>query len=257
MLDLTNQRIVSLVPSITELLNDLNLGDQVVGITKFCVHPENWFRSKTRIGGTKQIHIEKIKSLRPTLVIASKEENIKEQVEALKDCAEVMVTNVVDYDSALEMIALVGKATHTQEKAAAIVQKIKTNFLKLEAYLQKQHFPSLPCAYLIWKDPYMVAGGDTFIHSMLQKMNCFNTYGNQLRYPGFDFQDREWQAAKVIFLSSEPYPFKENHIKELSQIFPDKKFVLADGEMFSWYGSRMEQAPAYFSSLTGLLNDAG
>lgn len=251
------QRIISLVPSITELLYDLDLGEQVVGITKFCVHPEEWFRSKIRIGGTKQIHLEKIKSLHPTLVIASKEENIKEQVESLAHFAEILVTDVVDYASALEMIASVGNATGTLDKAKTIIDQIEAAFQQLNAFLQKQQFPSLPCTYLIWKDPYMVAGGDTFIHSMLQKLNCQNTYGYQLRYPSIDFQDPEWQAAKIVFLSSEPYPFKEKHIHELSQMFPEKKFVLADGEMFSWYGSRMKQAPAYFSNLMGQLNHAG
>ena len=95
------QRIVSLVPSITELLYDLELGNQVVGITKFCVHPSEWFKNKTRIGGTKDIHIEKIKALKPTLIIASKEENIKEQVETLAGFTEILLTDVVDYASAL------------------------------------------------------------------------------------------------------------------------------------------------------------
>lgn len=256
MLDLTNQRIVSLVPSITELLNDLNLGDQVVGITKFCVHPENWFRSKTSIGGTKQIHIEKIKSLRPTLVIASKEENIKEQVEQLADFTEILLTDVVDYNTALKMIESVGLATGTFDKAKIISGQIEASFLQLNSFLQKQQFQSISCAYLIWKDPYMVAGGDTFIHSMLHKMNCINTYENQLRYPAIHFEDPEWQAAKIVFLSSEPYPFKEKHISELSAQFPDKSFLLVDGEMFSWYGSRMQYAPSYFSSLSELLNRA-
>ena len=250
------QRIISLVPSITELLYDLDLGEQVVGITKFCVHPEEWFRSKTRIGGTKQIHLEKIKSLHPTLVIASKEENIKEQVESLADIAEILVTDVVNYDSALQMIALVGNATGTLDKAKIIIDQIEAAFKQLNASLQKQQFPSLPSTYLIWKDPYMVAGGDTFIHSMLQKMNCQNTYENQMRYPCIDFQDLEWQAAKIVFLSSEPYPFKEKHISELSAQFPDKTFLLVDGEMFSWYGSRMQYAPSYFSILSELLNRA-
>ncbi|WP_051417073.1 ABC transporter substrate-binding protein [Sediminibacterium salmoneum] len=250
-------RIVSLVPSITELLYDLGLEEQVVGITKFCVHPSAWFQSKIRIGGTKQIHIETIRSLKPTLIIASKEENIKEQVESLADFTEILLTDVVDYASALEMIEAVGKATETLNKAIKIRSRIEDEFRQLDTFLQQQQYPSLPCAYLIWKDPYMVAGGDTFIHSMLQKMNCVNTYGNQLRYPGIHFQDPEWLAAKIVFLSSEPYPFKEKHIGELRAQFPDKTFLLVDGEMFSWYGSRMLQAPAYFSSLSRLLNQTG
>lgn len=250
------QRIVSLVPSITELLYDLELGDQVVGITKFCVHPSEWFKNKTRIGGTKDIHIEKIKALKPTLIIASKEENIKEQVEALAGFTEILLTDVVDYASALEMIESVGEATQTQEKAKSIRSRIEAEFHQLKSLLQKQQVQYLPCAYLIWKDPYMVAGGDTFIHAMLKSINCPNTYGNQERYPVVDFQHPEWQDAKIVFLSSEPYPFKEKHISELSTQFPDKRFVLVDGEMFSWYGSRMLHAPSYFSRLAGLLSQA-
>lgn len=250
---LQNQRIVSLVPSITELLYELGLGDQVVGITKFCVHPNSWFRSKNRIGGTKQIHIGKIKSLNPTLIIASKEENIKEQVEALMDCAEVLVTDVVDYDSALEMIASIGKATCRLAIATTIITNIQKEFQHLAAILKNKQLPFLPCAYLIWKDPYMVAGGDTFIHAMLQKINCHNTYVNHLRYPIVQFQDQEWQNAQIVFLSSEPYPFKEIHLNELRSLYPEKTFVLADGEMFSWYGSRMLYAPSHFIKLLELL----
>lgn len=251
------QKIISLVPSITELLYDLELEEQVVGITKFCVHPNEWFRTKTRIGGTKQIHIEKIKTLEPSLIIASKEENVKEQVEALSNFAEILLTDVVDYASALEMIEAVGNASFTKDKAKNIRYRIEEEFRQLSVFLQHQQLQSLPCAYLIWKDPYMVAGGDTFIHSMLQQMGCMNSYAKQNRYPSVVFEATEWQEAKIILLSSEPYPFTEKHIIELTEQFPEKTFLLVDGEMFSWYGSRMLQAPSYFISLLNELTQLG
>ncbi|WP_439505571.1 ABC transporter substrate-binding protein [Sediminibacterium sp.] len=242
-------RIVSLVPSITELLFSLGLNDQVVGITKFCVHPSEWYKTKTRIGGTKNIHIEQIKALVPTLVIANKEENVKEQVEALEAFTKVHVTEVVNFADALKMIQEIGELTHKQTIAKELIQSIQSSFNDLSSLLNVQQLQSISCTYLIWQDPYMTIGGDTYINHMLSLAGFKNVFENQLRYPIISLSQIGQLNGDIIFLSSEPFPFKQKHIDELQKQFPNKLILLVDGEMFSWYGSRLVHAAKYFYAL--------
>ncbi len=234
------QRIVSLVPSQTELLADLGLEEQVVGITKFCVHPEYWFRSKTRIGGTKNIHLDQIRALRPDLVIANKEENQKEQVESLMPHCPVWVSDIQTVTSALHMIRQVGAITNRETEAARITQQIEGGF----AALQRDVVPK-KVAYFIWRNPWMCAGGDTFIHDMLERIGWQNVFTDLDRYPEINNDELMSRCPELVLLSSEPYPFREKHIHELQALLPDATVALADGEMFSWYGSRMIQATVY------------
>ena len=243
-----SHRIISLVPSITELLYSLELDEAVVGITKFCVHPNKWFTTKTRIGGTKNIDIEKIQQLQPTLIIANKEENVKEQVEALQIFSNVLVTDVNDVQSAIEMILIIGKLTNTKEKALTITQQISAGFSELKQ-LHVMHQP-INVAYIIWKNPYMSIGGDTFIHDMLQYCGCRSVFENKNRYPVTTIEELQSLLPHYVFLSSEPFPFKQKDIDELQQQLPDSKIILVDGEMFSWYGSRLIQAVAYLAHLS-------
>lgn len=239
------ERIISLVPSQTELLYDLGLGDKVVGITKFCIHPKEWFRIKTRIGGTKNIHFSIIEGLRPDLIIANKEENVKEQIEQLAQKFDVMVTDVNNLDEALNMISEIGLVTDTNEKAAKIVELISSAFnsIPIESFSFKK------AAYLIWKDPYMAAGNNTFIHDMLPYCGLKNVLAHTSRYPEITLEQLKQLKVEVVLLSSEPYPFKEKHIKEIQSVLPEVNILLVDGEMFSWYGSRLLQAPAYFRTV--------
>jgi ABC-type Fe3+-hydroxamate transport system substrate-binding protein len=238
------KKIVSLVPSVTELLYDLGLGDRVVGITRYCVHPAAWLQTKTIIGGTKKIDIRKILSLQPDLVLANKEENIKEQVELLGTSVPVYTSAVSNLASALQLIQDIGQLVRKEKKAASLVEKIKKGF----ASLQKISTPQ-KLVYVIWRKPYMTAGGDTFIQDMINRMGCTNVFKKKKRYPVFLMNDLEPLKPDFIFLSSEPYPFKEKHIAEVKKIFPDIKMLLVDGEMFSWYGSRLLLAPVYFKQL--------
>lgn len=247
-------KIISLVPSITELLYHLGLSNEVVGITKFCIHPNEWFTTKTRIGGTKNIHIEKIRSLAPTLVIANKEENVKDQVEALSAFTKVHLTDVSNFEDALKMIEEIGIITSTQEKATALINTINTNFTELRKRNISNQFQSIPCAYLIWQDPYMTIGGDTYISDLLKKSGFNNVFANDVRYPTITLSDIEHSNCKVIFLSSEPYPFKQIHIDILQKYFPEKIIILVDGEMFSWYGSKLKDAAVYFQSLSQVVS---
>jgi ABC-type Fe3+-hydroxamate transport system substrate-binding protein len=239
------QKIISLVPSQTELLYDLGLGTEVAGITKFCVHPQEWFRTKKRIGGTKNIRLQEIIALQPDLILANKEENIKEQIDELAGQFPVYVSDVGNYEEALKMIADTGILTYTQEQAADLISNIRTAFDQLSA----QNYPPLRTAYLIWKDPYMTIGADTFIHSMMAKAGLVNIYADEDRYPQITPQALSEKKPELVLLSSEPYPFKQKHIDELKAFLPGAKIMLTDGEMFSWYGSRMLKAATYFQKL--------
>jgi ABC-type Fe3+-hydroxamate transport system substrate-binding protein len=237
------KRIISLVPSQTELLYDLGLGEYVVGITKFCVHPAEWRKTKTIIGGTKNIHQERIKALQPDLIIANKEENVKEQVETLAKEFNVFVTDIATLEGSLQMINDIGILTHTSAKADEIIHAIKENFSNLTPSKK------IKTAYFIWRNPYMTIGGDTFINDMLAKCGFDNIFSSQTRYPAIDINELKEKGCELLLLSSEPYPFKQKHIDELQQVLPETKIMLVDGEMFSWYGSRLIQAPAYFKRL--------
>ena len=238
------KRIISVVPSETELLYDLELDNEVVGITKFCIHPETWFRSKKRIGGTKQLNIEAIRELQPDLILANKEENVKEQVEALAVNFPVYLNDVNDLDAALEMIKIIGELTGKKDKAIEIATHISKGFTGLEL-----NRPLLKACYLIWKDPYMTIGADTFINNMMNYAGFENVFSDQQRYPEIDVAAIKRSGCEILLLSSEPYPFKDKHINELHEQLPGVEVILVDGEMFSWYGSRLLKAPAYFKEL--------
>jgi ABC-type Fe3+-hydroxamate transport system substrate-binding protein len=238
------QKIISLVPSQTELLYHLGLEEEVTGITKFCVHPGHWFKNKTRVGGTKQLHLEKIKELQPDLIIANKEENVKEQVEELAKEFPVWISDVNNLPDATDMIKSIGEITGKQKQAQALRIEIQTNFSQLQTVSPK---PST--CYLIWKDPYMTIGGDTFINDMLNHAGFENIFAHQTRYPETSIEHLRIANCQLLLLSSEPFPFRQKHIDELQKELPATKVILVDGEMFSWYGSRLSKAPAYFLQL--------
>ena len=236
-------RIVSLVPSQTELLYALGLDERVVGITKFCVHPEKWFRSKRRIGGTKNLNLDVIQELNPDLIIANKEENNKQDIDRLEKDFPVWVSDVNDLRSALEMIRSVGDITITDP--SALIREIENGFEHL-----KPLNPAKRVLYLIWNAPYMAAGTDTFIHDMLQRCGFENAVP-LTRYPELSMEQMVDLNPEVVLLSSEPFPFKEEHVRELQRYLPFALVRLVDGEMFSWYGSRLKLASSYFTDLVG------
>lgn len=239
------RRIVSLVPSQTELLYDLGLETETVGITKFCVHPEHWFRNKARVGGTKTVSRDKVAALQPDLILANKEENVQEQIEALKDIAPVWVSDIHTLDDALAMIKTVGMLTFKADQAEAIAGRIAKDFEALQRPAVKPD-----ALYLIWRNPWMSAGRDTFIHDLLQRAGLRNACEDLARYPALSQEEIIARAPSLILLSSEPYPFKEQHVKELSAWLPAAKILLVDGELFSWYGSRLLHSAAYLQQLS-------
>ena len=244
------QKIISLVPSQTELLFDLGLDEEIIGITKFCVHPNKWFKNKTRIGGTKNIDIEKIASLKPDLVIANKEENIKEQIEALKAIAPVWVSDVNNLMDALEMIEMIGLLVNKKQNADLFAEQIRSSFITLETISNKPK-----TCYLIWREPFMTVGGDTYINNLMQHAGFDNVFAYAKRYPSITIKDMVDSKCELVLLSSEPYPFKEKHLLELRAQLPNAKLLLVDGGMFSWYGSRLLKVPAYFKKLQNKLGN--
>ena len=236
------RRIVSVVPSQTEYLYDLGLEEEVIGITKFCIHPESWFRYKTRIGGTKNLKLDKIAELQPDLIIANKEENTQAEIEALAEQFPVWISDISNLNEALEMMISIGEICEKQEKANNITDCIKSSFEAFQPILN-----NASAAYLIWKDPYMAAGAETFINDLLNR--CGFTNCLEGRYPNINTESLKELNPEFILLSSEPYPFKQKHIDELQAICPDSKILLVDGEYFSWYGSRLLGTTRYFDTL--------
>ena len=263
------KRIMSLVPSQSELLWGLGLREELVGITKFCIHPQEMFKSIDRVGGTKTLNIEKIRALKPDLIIGNKEENERSQILELQKEFTVWMSDIYNLQDSLMMIRSVGILVNRIEEAEKLKLSINTTFLNLKT-IQKT------VLYLIWKDPYMAAGKSTFIGDMLSKMGLKNRLVTEVynefvtssvvekrsalqsikdvtRYPELSLEDIKLLNPELIFLSSEPYPFKEKHIKELQDVLPQSKILLVDGELFSWYGSRLQKSVAYFNDLIKLL----
>lgn len=238
------KRIVSVVPSQTELLFDLGLEEEVVGITKFCVHPEKWFRNKTRVGGTKQLHLDKIRELQPDLIIANKEENTQEQIEALAAEFPVWISDIQTIEQGLVMIEWIGELSGKAEAAAKIITEIEKGFSQLHKASSAKSV-----AYFIWYKPWMSVGGDTFISDMIERIGWKNVFADRTRYPEVVLGELKAANPELVLLSSEPFPFKEQHIAEIKEVLPDVEVRLVDGEMFSWYGSRMRFAGEYMSDL--------
>jgi iron complex transport system substrate-binding protein len=254
----TPKRIVSLVPSQTELLFDLGLEDSIVGITKFCVHPFHLKSTKTIVGGTKQVKFDKIKALQPDIIICNKEENTKEIVDSLKVICPVWVTDIYTIEDNIKMIEDFGFLFNKRTEATKWIDKINFGYLDFQKFMTDKSPRKV--AYFIWANPYMVAGGNTFINELL-KLNKFeNIYDNhpkyEGRYPEVVVQKMRIQGdPDLIFLSSEPFPFKDEHAFELGRHTHHATTVFVDGELFSWYGSRLVKAFDYFKKLHLRLNE--
>lgn len=248
-IDFLPKKIVSLVPSQTELLYDLGLSDEVVGITKFCIHPSQWFRNKIRIGGTKNVDIQKVITLKPDLIIANKEENTKSDIDQLEKIAPVWISDIVNLNDSFQMIKSIGSIVNKEVQAKEIIEKISLEFNLLNQVTSVKSTKIITVCYLIWQNPFITIGADTFINDMLQLCGLQNIFANKNRYPEISIQEIITKKPDLIMLSSEPFPFTEKHLQEIQMQIPNIKVILADGEMFSWYGSRLLQAPNYFKHL--------
>lgn len=236
------QRIISTVPSQTELLADLGLEAETLGITAYCVHPKKWLQEKTVIGGTKDLRLDKIRELKPDLIIGNKEENVKEQIEELAKEFPVWLSDIHSVDDALDMISSVGEITAKANEARVIRSGIE----KTRAELKPES--AIQTAYFIWKEPYMLAGHDSFIAAMMLECGLENIAPrNEQRYPQIEFTQLEQLNAQLLLLSSEPYSFTTSDAHALAASAKAVKII--DGELFSWYGSRMVKAFRNFQTL--------
>ncbi|SRX54005.1 ABC transporter substrate-binding protein [Aequorivita sp. CIP111184] len=241
----TPSRIVSLVPSQTELLVDFGLRKSIVGITKFCVHPPDLKEEKKIVGGTKKVNFDKIKALNPDIIICNKEENTEEMVLQLESIAPVWVSDVKTIAESLSMIGMLGGIFKKGEKASEIISKIEIQLSELHQVIKD--IRTRKVLYLIWKDPYMAAGKNTFIDALLQLNNFKNIIDSKAsRYP--EIGNMEFKKADLIFLSTEPYPFKKKDVLKLNAEIKEE-VKLVDGEFFSWYGSRLIKSLNYFKTL--------
>src|SRR6056297_2332513 len=240
-LDSPPRRLVSLVPSQTELLAHLGLDDAVVGITRFCERPEHWHSEKPIVGGTKEVDIDTVRDLDPDLILANHEENTEEDVAALDDIAPVFVTEVKTVEEALQMIRTVGTLTDTSSQTSTLAGKIISRFESLP------DFAPLRAVYLIWREPYMTVGADTFIHDVMDWGGFENVYGDQTRYPEVSIDELAEQEVDVVLCSSEPFPFhqKDKFTADLEEALPDTPVEVVDGQPFSWYGPRLLDTPSY------------
>lgn len=238
------QRIVSLVPSQTELLFDLGLAEKVVGVTKFCIHPAEARTTATVIGGTKNFDFEKIAALKPDLIIGNKEENYQAGIEQLAADYPVWLSDISTLPEALDMIRRVGLIAGAKDKAAALAGEIEASFAPLSDFE-----PGVAVAYFIWKKPYMVAATGTFIDDLLRRAGFVNAFAHLTRYPEITAAQLALAAPQRILLSSEPYPFGDKHVAEFQEICSGATVEIVNGELFSWYGSRLRQSAAYLSQL--------
>ena len=240
-------KIISLVPSITETLFDFGLTDtEIIGRTKFCIHPKGLVKNVETIGGTKNLNLEKIKNLNPDLIIANKEENEKLQVEELMKDFKVWVTDIETLEDNSRFLAELGTLLNKENTAKNFNQKISDIIKGIKIQESKK------VCYLIWKNPYMTIGSDTFIHQILDKLGFENVFKNEKRYPEISVE--EMKKADFIFLSSEPFPFQQKHIDELQKELLNSKIVLVDGEAFSWYGTHLAKCGEYFFELVKSLD---
>ena len=236
------KRVISLVPSQTEFLYHIGMADRIVGQTVFCVHPADRFKQAVKVGGTKKVKFELIDELQPDLIICNKEENSIEIVETLSARYPVWVSDVRNTDDACNMMSMLGDILQAGAETEALLSGIRNSFSAAKLY--HRH----PCVYLIWRNPFMAAGSDTFISHMLNKAGFVNLIQDK-RYPELSIEALQAINPPLLLLSSEPYPFAEKHVAEMQKLLPHSKIMIADGEMFSWYGSRLLNSQTYFNEL--------
>lgn len=230
------QRIVSLVPSLTELLCTLGLEDRIAGRTRFCIHPADKVGSIPVIGGTKNPGLDKIEAADPDFILANREENRKEDVEALAASYRLHLTDIASIEDALIEIHQLGSLLGTGDQAKQLTRQIS------ERLDNRPDEPPVRVAYLIWRDPWMTVGGDTYINDVLAHWGLMNVFGDRQRYPKITLREMRSRYPELILLSSEPFPFKKTHENEIRDALPGTRVLLVEGEWFSWYGSRMLSA---------------
>ena len=246
-------RIVSLCPSLTELVFDLGLGESLVGVTKFCVHPADGVRGIEKVGGTKTPKIDRIREIGPDLVLLNEEENRVEDAEALE--AAGLACHVSFPKTAIdtaEMVRSIGEAVHRPGEAERIARAIEEAAHR--ARVSSKGRPPVRYAYLIWRDPLMSVSGDTFISDLLRLAGGENAFDDRpKRYPVLEPEELAAAGLDAVLLSTEPFPFQEKHIDEVSRAtgLAPEIFHIVDGELLSWHGSRTPAGIDYAVEVLG------
>ena len=241
-----NARIVSLVPSVTELLCDLGLAAQVVGRTGFCIHPWEAVQAIPKVGGTKDVNLDKIRKLAPTHVVLNIDENEKPTADALAEFVpNIVVTHPLRPRDNLELARLVGGVFCREQQAAAWCAAFEAEYALLQAAPKGRPQNMLYC---IWQDPWMTISRDTYIARMLEEIGWSVPELGESRYPEFRWSRELIDGIDGVLLSSEPYRFTEAHADVLERQI-GKPVLLVDGEMMSWYGSRSLQGLKYLREL--------
>lgn len=235
-----HQRVICLVPSISEILYALDLEEEVVGITRYCVHPKTWHESKAIIGGTKDPKLEQILALEPSLIIANDEENRKEDVIALREAGcRVFVSHIESFFDLIDCISELAVILQRNAIAQSLIDNLTTHYERLKNSLSLERELQPKVLYLIWRNPYMAVAQNTWIDHILVHLGCINVCAHLSRYPVINLDQLDDLGADYVFLSSEPYSFKEKHIEEIVSNHASVKCILVDGEVFSWYGPRL------------------
>lgn len=231
-----SRSIISLVPSLTEFLVHPDINADLIGRTKFCIHPEERLKEIPAFGGTKNPKIEAIRQAKPDIVVMNREENRKEDAEAIAAFARVIITEIDTVEQALDAMtslgALLGKEAASQNLIGRIRREIPA----------PDTFPPLRTAYLIWREPWMSVASETYIHDVMRIFGLENIFADQNRYPSFSPEALADLDPELVLLSSEPFPFKEHHATELRNAGVHGEILFVDGTWFSWYGSRMLEA---------------
>ena len=242
--DRSQIRIVSLVPSITELLCDLGLATSIVGRTGYCIHPADVVKGIAKVGGTKTVNVEKIRRLAPTHLVVNVDENEKPTVDALaRFVANVIVTHPAKPRDNLDLYRLFGHVFACEREADALCARFEAAWTALEQARAAASWPERRVLYLIWKDPWMTIARDTYIAAMLALVGWEHIavndamVGGTVRYPAIDLAQAA-RRADLVLLSSEPYRFTEAHVAEVAALSNTDEVRLVDGEMLSWYGIR-------------------
>jgi ABC-type Fe3+-hydroxamate transport system substrate-binding protein len=248
-------RIVSLCPSLTELVFDLGRGDDLVGITRFCVHPADRVGAVEQVGGTKDPGIERIVELAPDLVLLNREENRIEDAEALEaagvPCHASMPRTV---EETAEMVRSIAAALDRPAEGEAIACDIEERSARVRAAAEGAR--PVRWAYLIWREPWMTVNRDTFVDALLGQAGGVNAFGDRPdRYPRITTAELVTADPDVVLLCTEPFPFQEKHVAELAGEtgFAPERFRIVDGEYLSWHGSRTPDGIDYAA---GLMADA-
>jgi len=242
------QRIVSLVPSLTDLLFDLGCSKQMLACTKFCIHPLPNVKTLHKIGGTKSPKVLKILHMQPDLIIANKEENRHDDVVALASQVPVWVT---DINTINDYVNMLHQWRGTIAKANTVT--LHLNRLQRLGHSLHKRYKDIRVAYIIWQKPWMAAGSSCFISSVLAYLGFINVFSDFQRYPEISVSSLQELKPDVIMLSSEPFPFKQSHAMQLQKLCPHSKIILVNGELFSWYGSRLLYWNHYHKELDQLL----